>query len=158
MRTLKSELHFPMYVGCRLVRRGSSYSCIGLSLSITTLNPNPKTFVRYQLIFMADFRCLECNICFAASHQCDGHHRLVHQPTCKIRTATGRIIVNRSIDGKYPCPVDSYRSTFGRSDTLQRHFKGRHAEQSNFVLNQHLDDDAQIRAMSLGMLIEPPIE
>jgi hypothetical protein len=54
--------------------------------------------------------------------------------------------------------VDSYRSTFGRSDTLQRHFKGWHAEQSNFVLNQHLDDDAQIRAMSLGMLIEPPIE
>ncbi len=31
----------------------------------------------------------------------------------------------------------------------------RHAEQSNFALNQDLDDDAQ---MSLGMLIEPPIE
>jgi hypothetical protein len=51
-------------------------------------------------------------------------------------------------------------STFGRSDTLQRHFKGRHAEQSNSALNQHLDDDddAQIRAISLGMLIEAPIE
>ncbi len=109
---------------------------------------------------MADFRCPECDICFAASHQRDGHHRSVHRRTCKIRTATGQITVNRSIDGKYPCPVDSCRRTFGRSDTLQRHFKGRHAEQSNFALNQHLDDDddAQIRAISLGMLIELPIE
>jgi hypothetical protein len=49
-------------------------------------------------------------------------------------------------------------STFERSDTLQCHFKGRHVEQNNSALNQHLDDDSQIRAMSLGMLIEPPIE
>ncbi len=107
---------------------------------------------------MADFRCPECDICFAASHQRDGHRRLVHQTTCKIRTATSRITVNRSIDGKYPCPVEGCTSTFERSDTFQRHFKGRHAEQSNSALNQHLDDNAQIRAMSLGMLIEPPIE
>jgi hypothetical protein len=137
---------------------GSSYSCIDLSLSITTLNPKPKTSVYYQSIFMADFRCPECNICFVASHQRDGHHRSVHRPIYRIRTATGRIIVNRSIDDKYPCPVDSCRSTFERNDMFQRHFKGRHVEQSNFALNQHLDDDAQIRAMSLGMLIEPPIE
>ncbi len=55
--------------------------------------------------------------------------------------------------------MDSYRSAFERCDTLQRYFK---AEQSNSALNQHLDDndddDAQIKAMSLGMLIEPPIE
>jgi hypothetical protein len=107
---------------------------------------------------MAHFPCLECNICFAAPHQRNGHPRLVHQSTCKIRTATGRITVNWSINDKYPCPVDSYMSTFERSDTLQCHFKGRHAEQNNSALNQHLDDDAQIRAMSLGMLIEPPIE
>ncbi|CAK9208408.1 unnamed protein product [Sphagnum troendelagicum] len=107
---------------------------------------------------MANFRCPECDICFTASHQRDGHHRSVHRPTCKIRTTTGQIIVNRSTDGKYPCPVDSCRSTFGRRDTLQRHFKGRHAEQSNSALNQHFNDDAQIRAISLGMLIEPPIE
>ncbi len=107
---------------------------------------------------MVDFRCPECNICFVASHQCDGHHRSVHRSTCKIRTATGRITVNRSIDGKYLCPVEGYTSTFERSDTLQRHFKGRHAEQSNSALNQHLNDDAQIRAMSMGMLIKPPIE
>jgi hypothetical protein len=51
-------------------------------------------------------------------------------------------------------------STFECSDTLQRHFKRRHAEQNNFALNQHLDNnnDAQITAMSLGMFIEPPIE
>jgi hypothetical protein len=35
----------------------------------------------------------------------------------------------------------------------------RHAEQNDFALNQDLDDnDTQIRAMSLGMLIQPPIE
>jgi hypothetical protein len=107
-----------------------------------------KTSVCYQLIFMVDFRCPECNICFVASHQRDGHRRSVHQSTCKIRTATGRIIVNRSIDSKYPCPMEGYTSTFERSDTLQRHFKGRHAEQSNSALNQHFNNDAQIRAMS----------
>jgi hypothetical protein len=38
-----------------------------------------KTSVCYQSIFMADFPCPECNICFAAPHQCNGHRRLVHQ-------------------------------------------------------------------------------
>jgi len=107
---------------------------------------------------MADFRCPECDICFVASHQRDGHRQSVHQSNCKIRTATGRITVNRSIDGKYPCPVEGCTSTFEPSDTLQRHFKGRHAEQSNSALNQHLNDDAQLQAMPLGILIEPPIE
>jgi hypothetical protein len=104
---------------------------------------------------MADFPCPECNICFAALHQRNGHRRLVHQSTCKIRIATGRIIVNRSMDGKYPCPVEGCTNTFERSDKLQGHFKVRHAEKSNSTLNQDLDDDAQ---MSLGMLIEAPIE
>jgi hypothetical protein len=40
IRTLKSELHFPMYAGCRLLWLGSNYSCIDLSLSITTLMPS----------------------------------------------------------------------------------------------------------------------
>ncbi|CAM6004967.1 unnamed protein product [Sphagnum balticum] len=106
---------------------------------------------------MANFECPECNICFAASHQRDGHRRLVHQSTCKIRTATGRITVNRSIDGKYPCPVDYCKSTFERSDNLQCHFKVQHAQQNNSALNQNLDDTVQ-KAMSLGMLIQPPVE
>jgi len=106
---------------------------------------------------MANFECPECNICFAASHQCDGHRRLVHQSTCKIRTATGRITVNRSIDGKYPCPVDYCKSTFERNDNLQCHFKVQHAQQNNSALNQNLDDTVQ-KAMSLGMLIQPPVE
>jgi hypothetical protein len=106
---------------------------------------------------MANFRCPECDICFAASHQCDGHRQSVHQSTYKIHTAIGRITVNRSTNGKYPCPVDYYRSTFERNDKLQGHFKVQHAEQSNSALNQDLDDNAQ-KAMSLGMLIEPPIE
>jgi hypothetical protein len=117
----------------------------------------PKTSVCYQPIFMANFQCPECNICFAASHQRNGHRRLVHQSTCKICIATGRITVNRSIDGKYPCPVDCCMSTFERSDRFQGHFKVQHAEQSNSALNQDLDDNAQ-KAMSLGMLIQPPIE
>ncbi len=109
---------------------------------------------------MVDFPCPECNICFAAPHQRNGHRRLVHQSTCKIRTATDQITVNRSMDGKYPCPVEGCTSTFERSDRLQGHFKVRHAEHSDSALNQDLDDndDAQIRAMSLGMLIQPPIE
>jgi len=85
----------------------------------------------------------------------------VHQSTCKIRTTTGGIIVNRSSDGKFLCPVEGCESTFKRSDRLQGNFKVRHAEQSDSALNQDLDDnDAQIRAMSmsLGMLIQPPIE
>jgi hypothetical protein len=106
---------------------------------------------------MANFECPECNICFAASHQRDGHRRLVHQSTCKIRTATGRITVNRSIDGKYPCPVDYCKSTFERSDNLQCHFKVQHAQQNNSTLNQNLDDTVQ-KAMSLGMLIQPPVK
>jgi hypothetical protein len=53
--------------------------------------------------------------------------------------------------------VDYYRSTFEHNDKLQGHFKVQHAEQSNSALNQDLDDNAQ-KAMSLGMLIEPPIE
>jgi hypothetical protein len=48
-------------------------------------------------------------------------------------------------------------STFERSDRFQGHFKVQHAEQSNSALNQDLDDNAQ-KAMSLGMLIQPPIE
>jgi hypothetical protein len=116
-----------------------------------------KTSVCYQPIFMADFPCPECNMCFAAPHQRNGHRRLVHQSTCKIRTATGLITVNRAIDGKYPCPVDYCRSTFERSDRLQGHFKVQHAEQSNSALNQNLHNNVQ-KAMSLGMLIEPPIE
>ncbi len=106
---------------------------------------------------MADFRCPECDICFAASHQRDGHHRSVHRTACKIRTTTGRITVNRSIDGKYPCPVEGCTSTFEHSDKLQGHFKARHAEQSNSTVNQDLDDDDDAQ-MSLGMFIEPPIE
>ncbi|CAM6013301.1 unnamed protein product [Sphagnum balticum] len=106
---------------------------------------------------MANFECPECNICFAASHQRDGHRRLVHQSTCKIRTATGRIIVNRSIDGKYLCPIDYCKSTFERSDNLQCHFKVQHVEKNNSALNQNLDDIVQ-KAMSLGMLIQPPVE
>jgi len=43
-----------------------------------------KTSVCYQPIFMADFPCPECTICFAAPHQCNGHRRLVHQSTCKV--------------------------------------------------------------------------
>lgn len=109
---------------------------------------------------MADFPCPECNMCFVAPHQRNGHRRLVHQSICKIRTATGRISVNRSMDGKYPCPVEGCTSTFERSDRLQGHFKVRHAEQSDSALNRDLDDndDVQIRAMSLGMLIQPSIE
>ncbi len=106
---------------------------------------------------MANFECLECNICFAASHQRDGHRRLVHQSTCKICTATGRITVNRSIDGKYPCPLDYCKSTFERNNNLQCHFKVQHAQQNNSALNQNLDDTVQ-KAMSLGMLIQPPVE
>jgi len=83
----------------------------------------------------------------------------VHQSTCKIRTTTGGITVNRSSDGKFLCPVEGCESTFERGDRLQGHFKVRHAEQSDSALNQDFDDnDAQIRAMSLGMLIQPPIE
>ncbi len=106
---------------------------------------------------MANFECPECNICFAASHQRDGHRRLVHQSTCKIHTATGRITIDRSIDGKYPYPVDYCKSTFERSDKLQCHFKVQHAERNNSALNQNLDDTLQ-KAMSLGMLIQPPVE
>jgi hypothetical protein len=82
---------------------------------------------------------------------------LVHQSTCVIRIATGRITVSRSIDGRYPCPVDYCKSTFDRSDNLWRHFKGQHAEQNNSAPNRNLDDNVQ-QAMSLGMLIQPPIE
>jgi hypothetical protein len=89
---------------------------------------------------MANFECPKCNICFAASHQRDGHCRLVHQSTCKIRTIIGQITVNRSIDGKYPCPIDCYKSTFERNDNLQCHFKVQHAEQNNSTLNQNIDD------------------
>jgi hypothetical protein len=81
----------------------------------------------------------------------------VHQSTCKIRIATGRIIVNRSIDYKYPCPVDYCKSTFERSDKLQCHFKVQHAEKNNSTLNQNLNDTMQ-KAMSLGMLIQLPVE
>ncbi len=111
-----------------------------------------ETSIYSQPIFMANFQCPECNICFATPHQRRGHCRLVHQSTCEIRTATGRIIVSQSIDGKYPCPVDCCKSTFERSDNLQCHFKVQHAEQNNSALNQILDDNVQ-KAMSLGMLI-----
>jgi hypothetical protein len=74
-----------------------------------------------------------------------------------MRTATGRIIVNRSIDEKYPCPVDYCKSTFERSDNLQCHFKVQHVEKNNLALNQILDDTVQ-KAMCLGMLIQSPVE
>ncbi len=106
---------------------------------------------------MANFQCPECNICFATPHQRGGHRRLVHQSTCVIRTATGQITISRSIDGRYPCPVDYCKSTFDRSDNLWRHFKGQHGEQNNSAPNGNLDDNVQ-KAMSLGMLIQPPIE
>ncbi len=59
--------------------------------------------------------------------------------------------------GKYPCPVDYCKSTFERSDKLQCHFKVQHAERNNSALNQNLNDTLQ-KAMSLGMLIQPPVE
>jgi hypothetical protein len=93
---------------------------------------------------MADFPCPECNICFAAPHQRNGHRRLVHQSTCKIRAATGRITISRSMDDKYPCLVEGCTSTFERSDRLQGHFKVRHPEQSNSALNQDLDDERKL--------------
>jgi hypothetical protein len=117
MRRLTSKMHFPTYAGLRLVWLGSSYWYIDLSLSITTLMPS-QTPVYRQSIFMANFQCPECNICFAAFHQRDGHHRSVHQSTYKICIAIGRITVRRSIDGKYPCPIDYCKSTFDRSDNL----------------------------------------
>jgi hypothetical protein len=80
----------------------------------------------------------------------------INQPM-GFRTATGRIIVSRSIDGKYPCPVDCCKSTFERSDNLQCHFKVQHVEQNNSALNQNVDDNVQ-KAMSLGTLIQSPIE
>ncbi len=92
-------------------------------IGILTFHYQLQTSIYCALVFMANFECPECNICFAVSHQRDGHHRLVHQSTCKIRTTTGRITVHRSIDGKYPCPVDHCKSTFERSDKLQCHFK-----------------------------------
>ncbi len=151
MRRLTSKVHFPTYASLRLVWPGLSYRDIDLSSSITILMPS-ETSIYSQPIFMANFQCPECNICFATPHQRRGHCRLVHQSTCEIRTATGRIIVSQSIDGKYPCPVDCCKSTFERSDNLQCHFKVQHAEQNNSALNQILDDNVQ-KAMSLGMLI-----
>jgi hypothetical protein len=106
---------------------------------------------------MANFQCLECNICFAIPHQHHGHRRLVHQSTYEIRIATGRIIDSQSIDGTYPCPVGCYKNSFDYSDNLWRHFKGQHAEQNNLALNRNLDDNLQ-KAMSVGMLIQSPIK
>ncbi len=127
MRRLTSKMHFPTHAGLRLVWHGSSYWYIDLSLSITILMPS-QTSIHCQPIFMANFQCPECNICFATPHQHRGHRQLVHQSTCEIRTATGWIIVSPSVDGKYLCPVDCCKSTFDRSDNLWCHFKGQHVE------------------------------
>jgi hypothetical protein len=109
------------------------------------------------MVFMANFECPEGNIFFSASHQRDGHRRLVHQSTCKVRTATSRITVHRSIEGKFPRPVDCYTRAFERSDKLQCHFKVQHVEQNNSALNELHDDNVQ-KVMSMGMLIQPPVE
>jgi len=106
---------------------------------------------------MANFECPECNIFFPASHQRDGHCRLVHRSTCKVRTIIGRITVHRSIESKFPCPVDWCTRAFERSDKLQCHFKVQHVEQNNSALNELHDDNVQ-KAMSMGMLIQPPVE
>jgi hypothetical protein len=97
---------------------------------------------------MVNFKCLKCNIFFTISHERDGHHRLVHQSTYQIRIVIGRIILNRSIDNKFLCPIDSYTRTFGHSDNLQSHFKVQHWEQNNLALHQHLEDNVQ-KAMSI---------
>jgi hypothetical protein len=83
---------------------------------------------------MADFRCPECDISFTAYHQRDGHCRLVHRSTCKICTVAGRITIDRSIDGKFPCPIDRYVRAFERNDNLQSHFKVHHAQQKDLTL------------------------
>jgi len=101
---------------------------------------------------MANFQCPECDISFTASHQCDGHRQSVHRLTYKIRTATGRITVDRSIDGKFPYLVDRYVRAFQRRDNLQSHFKVHHAQQKDSTLPQLPDDPVQ-KAISMGMLI-----
>ncbi len=45
----------------------------------------------------------------------------------------------------------------GAAIKLQCHFKVRHVEQSNSALNQLFDDNVQ-KAMSMGMLIQAPVE
>jgi hypothetical protein len=106
---------------------------------------------------MANFQCPECEISFTASHQHDGHRRLVHRSTCKIRTTAGRIIVDRSIDGKFPCPSDRCVRAFSGSDKLQSHFKVHRAQQKDSTQTQ-LPDDLVQKAISMGMLILPPVE
>ncbi len=120
---------------CRLPSKNSiSYVCgfkVGLT-SLSRLIRSPlmpsQTSICCQPVFIVNFQCPECNIFFIASHQHDGHRRLVHRSTCKIHTTTGQITVDRSIDSKFPCPVDCCTSAFERSDNLQSHFKMHHME------------------------------
>ncbi len=115
---------------CINAKNSISCACrfkVGLTSRRRPLMPS-QTYTCCRPAFMANFQCLECDISFTASHQRDGHRRLAHQSTCKIRTAASRITVDRSIDGKFPCPVDHCVRAFSCSDNLQSHFKVHHAQ------------------------------
>jgi hypothetical protein len=105
------------------ISRACRWFNFGLTSRPGPLMPSQTSYTCRRPASMADFQCPECDISFTTSHQRDGHRRSVHRSTCKIRTAAGRIIVDRSIDGKFPCPSDRCARAFSRSDKLQSHFK-----------------------------------
>jgi hypothetical protein len=56
-----------------------------------------------------------------------------------------------------PCPSDRYVRAFSHSDKLQSHFKVHRAQQKDSTQTQ-LPDDLVQKAISMGMLILPPVE
>ncbi len=91
LHRLTSKVEFHMYASLRLVWKSLKYWYIHHLLS-TVILLSSQTFIYCQLVFMVNFKCLECNIFYPFSST-DGHHRLMHQSTFQIRIISVKLLL-----------------------------------------------------------------